>query len=413
MVFEPAFDDECRFGEGGLINLNEEQYAALSAPQEPPAAEADVMILYLYALVGLAEAVVTPFVEGFLHEDVTGKNFCLQLSAAAAEAAHFAAVSPGVMSNPVKRDVIPFLLGVLTVYKILESIHGVGNPDVGGDFSAGSTIFLSDVNSILYDACPDPDKWYGSAAEKYADLNDKLRNLANQLAEADQEIAHRLARQAFYIDWASEALADCQNIIFTASGVMVGLAEVWRICMESPPPEGELAAISIAELARRLALTFSIFTVPVAMGWIGDLGNTISRHSKKKFRHVKSTYKLVAEQAASILAEVNFSGAAIELCDTTWDATRVGRGSQGSYAVDRMERQMRPLPRGAGGLGQRARWPAVFADACVAEKSATLAARPAAGSIAADGAVFAEPRSVQTVIGVTVDDPAACGRRSW
>lgn len=156
----------------------------------------------------------------------TGKSLTLQLGAAAAECvgALFCVVSPGLRIY--RAFAVPrYLIALLFLIEILESVNGFGEPDTGSPFRDAAATGALELSRTLQRAAPT--QWYGLAAESYeGKIVDYELTPAEQIAAGDQKVADTLARQAYWVRQSRDALAALRAAVGLAIPVAICLAGI-------------------------------------------------------------------------------------------------------------------------------------------------------------------------------------------
>ncbi|MBY0440830.1 MAG: hypothetical protein K2Q25_01645 [Mycobacteriaceae bacterium] len=141
-----------------------------------------------------------------------------------------------------------YLMAVLSIVDMLESLNGFGDPDIGSEFREGIETFSGTIPELLHGAAPS--NWHSGAAGRYADeIIDIQQNPAETIAAADQLVVQTLANQAYWIRQSRDALA----ILRTAVGAAIPTAIVWaKIVDANYGFNTEAARTAIAVQLRKL-----------------------------------------------------------------------------------------------------------------------------------------------------------------
>lgn len=131
---------------------------------------------------------------------------------------------------------LQFFFVILSLYDLLESLNGFGQPDAGSKFGDGSTKFSGDITSVLQGALPGD--WFGAAADNYARKLGEQQARAAAFAVVDREIANIVAAQAGQVEGvrlelAAIKLAFSGMFSFENSDIGFMVASLESVCGES------------------------------------------------------------------------------------------------------------------------------------------------------------------------------------
>ena len=182
-----------------------------------------------------------------------------------------------------------YLMAVLSIVEILESLNGFGDPDTGGEFRQGIDMFSRDIPCALRSAAPAG--WYSNAAARYADtITRSQENPAEKTAAADQIVAKTLAEQAFWIRQSRQTLA----ILRTAVAAAIPTAIVWAKIIDAYEGlPGQAAEEEVAAQLRKLdyyGLLCARFATAGAVVVVGGL-IAVGERSADDFNMAKQGYQ--------------------------------------------------------------------------------------------------------------------------
>jgi hypothetical protein len=116
-----------------------------------------------------------------------------------------------------------FLMGsAVSIVTVIESMAGFGAPDQGTGFTNG-TRKLKALERTLQGVDPDPSQWAGDAASVYGTRNSVLKDLADQMAILDQQMADLVKIQAQQADTVRQGMAGTKLALEVGIVIVAGL----------------------------------------------------------------------------------------------------------------------------------------------------------------------------------------------
>lgn len=189
-----------------------------------------------------------------------------------------------------------YLLRVLVIVEMLESLSGFGEPDIGAEFRAASATFSNNL-SYLLESPASSAGWVGLASDRYArKIIDGQREPAEKIALADRKIVDTLVKQAYWVRQTREVLA----AIAIAAGAAIPVAIVWANIINAAPGSQVVALRKLDRFGLICACMATVGTLAIILTLIGEA--TVNAGG---FQDATHTYRdAVGEVDASIAAVV-------------------------------------------------------------------------------------------------------------
>ncbi|MBY0440545.1 MAG: hypothetical protein K2Q25_00135 [Mycobacteriaceae bacterium] len=202
---------------------------------------------------------------GTVHAELTATIFGLVSALGMTFASSFMLWNKGVLVVP------RYLMTVLLVINMLESLNGLGRPDVGGEFTDTSAVLSGDISALLHNAAPV--EWRGVAAQHYSSHNDGLQSTVRTIADGDAKIVETLKAQAAQVEIGREMFAAIECTV----SVAVGYALWWARTIQVERNTGAtvLACGEIAQL-KKLERFGLIVALVAALGLLATTGFLIT-----------------------------------------------------------------------------------------------------------------------------------------
>lgn len=201
--------------------------------------------------------------------------------------------------NPGKKLPAPTPTFIIDVMQIivgaLDASMGLWAPERGTELATGSALFGS-VNKSLQLASKIEGIWSGSSADKYAERNKILEDLANELRELDKKTKAVLESQA---DTVQQAHTKFQLLLMSLVFAQLTAMLIW-----AAGPSGPAASVTYQQ-------AFVLGCVPVVMLVLTNTFDN-SRVNALKLQSLTSNYNGVAEKAKSSGAFTTISVAEAE-----------------------------------------------------------------------------------------------------
>lgn len=178
---------------------------------------------------------------------------------------------------------------------VMLALDGFGPPDKGRDFSLGGKLFEHWIGSILANAEPDSHAgWSGAAADEYAGLNGKLRQLVLDMAEKDRDSADALKARAPLVMKFRTVLGELELALIAAMAIATGLYLKYKAAMTTMNFES----------ADWYSNVLNIFSITVAYALlipaVVEAGYLIHASYQEKFKDAMNAYKHIASNAHAL-----------------------------------------------------------------------------------------------------------------
>lgn len=144
----------------------------------------------------------------------------------------------------------------LTIVEMMELTIGFGVPTEGDDLNTGAQQFTA-LSEQLKSALPD-NRWKGSGSQAYAELDQALESMAQQMAKLDVALATLVNDQAEWVTHARLGFGVLKDIILAA--LIIEMVMTFAV----PAPAGPVAAKGFAIAVATLGLA-------AATGFLGAL----------------------------------------------------------------------------------------------------------------------------------------------
>ncbi|MBY0441973.1 MAG: hypothetical protein K2Q25_07535 [Mycobacteriaceae bacterium] len=260
---------------------------------------------------------------------------------------------------------------VLDIFTSLELLNGCGEVNRGEEFLKVKSKF-DNILGILIGAYPQEEKWSGDAAEAYAKGNEKMQDLAGEVAAADAELARLVQRQSGQVQLAHDQMAEAKLVIYgllliissvqfysVRCGGMEAVFARHRKFAESYDCEGIVPKPALMRMYGFLDEALPLIVIPVLISTIIAVGVAYGQliqdgnSNAGDIQGQKSNYKSVCDDARKIVATVSASPASQSMASACTGSGFSAIAPVGSDASDMFVTGTRAAGAGARGRGQR------------------------------------------------------------